>query len=94
VDAESNDNQMCSTDRIEPTLSQRARKDGAPTVWLGIDGAPGREHGTEKEECKEQVGQVGDLAGGLGERSRLAQRFGAGGFCTHPFARPVRGLIG
>lgn len=24
-----------------PTLSQKARKDGAPTAWLGIDGAPG-----------------------------------------------------
>jgi hypothetical protein len=41
VDAKSNDNQMCSADRIEPTLSQKARKDGARTAWLGIDGAPG-----------------------------------------------------
>ena len=32
---------MDTADRIEPTLSQKARKDGAPTVWLGIGGAPG-----------------------------------------------------
>ena len=32
VDAKSNDNQMCSADRVEPTLPQKRREDGAPTL--------------------------------------------------------------
>jgi len=37
VDGKSNDNQLCSADRIEPTLSQKARKDGAPTAWREVE---------------------------------------------------------
>jgi hypothetical protein len=32
---------MFRAERIDPTLSQIARKDWAPTAWLGIDETPG-----------------------------------------------------